>query len=102
MTLYSASLRAQRSSPVERGLFASAFDDRDHLDLDHRLGLGEAADLDCRAGRAGDAEIAHAHVAALREFLVVGDKGIGLYDIGPGRPGRLQAQIEVLEGLFEL
>jgi len=50
MTLYSASLRAQRSSLVERGLFASAFDDRDHLDLDHSLGLREAADLDRRAG----------------------------------------------------
>ncbi len=37
----------------------------DQFDLDHRLGLGEAANLDRRAGWSGDAEIAHAYVAAL-------------------------------------
>ena len=41
----------------------------DHLDLDHRLGLGEAADLDRRAGRTAHSEIPHAHVRALRERL---------------------------------
>ena len=40
---------------------------RDHLDLDHRLGLSEAADLDRRAGRTAHSEIPHAHVRALRE-----------------------------------
>src|SRR4051794_39359293 len=70
-----------------------AFDDRDHFDLDHRLGLRQAADLDCRAGRAGDSEIAHAHIAVLREFLVVGDEGIGLDHVFPGRAGRLEAEI---------
>jgi hypothetical protein len=75
---------------------------RDHLDLDHRLGLGEAADLDRRAGRTAHPEIPHAQVRALRERLVVVDEGVGLDNIGLGSAGGFQAGVEVLEGLFEL
>src|SRR5262249_58929205 len=80
----------------------SLLDHRDHLDLDHRLWLGETADLNRRAGRTGYAEVAHAHVGALRERLIVRDEGVGLDNIGPGRAGGLEAGVKVLEGLFEL
>jgi hypothetical protein len=42
-------------------------------------------------GRGGHAEIAHAHIATLLEFVEIGDEGIGLHDIGPSRTGRLSA-----------
>jgi hypothetical protein len=84
---------------TERALL---FHGRDHLDLDHRLGLGEAADLDRRAGRTTHPEISHAHVRALRERLVVGDEGVGLDNIRPGSAGGFQAGVEVLESMFEL
>src|SRR5204862_262604 len=76
--------------------------DSDQLDLDHRLGLRKAADLDRRAGRAGDPEIAHPHIAALGELGIVRDKRVGLHHIGPARARRFQARVEVLEGLLHL
>src|SRR5262249_14857684 len=66
------------------------------------LWLRETADLDRRAGRTGYPEVAHAHVGALRERLIVRDEGVGLDDIGPGRAGSREAGVKVLEGLFEL
>src|SRR5215468_923061 len=94
----SASVPGLAAGPASRPLLHYG----DQFDLDHRLGLGEAADLDRRAGWSGDAEIAHAHVAALREGFVVGDEGIGLDHIGPGGAGCLEAGIQVLEGLLQL
>jgi hypothetical protein len=43
------------------------------------------ADLDRRAGRTGYPEVAHAHVGALGERLIVRDEGVGLNNIGPSR-----------------
>src|SRR5205085_11358036 len=57
---------------------------------------------DGRAGRGRDPEIAHADVGALLELVDVGDKGVGLDDVGPGGTGRLEAPVEVLERLFHL
>src|SRR5438874_6458148 len=94
--------KARSTTNGSTAAFAELLDDRDQLDLDHRFRLREAADLDRRAGRAGDAEIAHADIAALRELGVIGDEGVGLDDVGPGRAGRLQAGVEVLEGLLHL
>src|SRR5690348_11042298 len=53
-------------------------DHSDDLDLNHCLWLSETADLDRRAGRTGYPEVAHAHVGALGERLVVRDEGVGL------------------------
>ena len=75
------------------------FDHRDHLDLNHCLWLSETADLDRRAGRTGYPEVAHAHVGALGECLVVRDEGVGLNNIGPSRASGLEAGVEVFEGL---
>src|SRR5262249_37140548 len=72
------------------------------LDLNHCLWLSETADLDRRAGRTGYPEVAHAHVGALGECLVVRDEGVGLNNIGPSRSSGLEAGVEVLKGLFEL
>src|SRR6516164_126232 len=80
----------------------SLLDHRDHLDLNHCLWLSETADLDRRAGRTGYPEVAHAHVGALGECLVVRDEGVGLNNIGPSRASGLEAGVEVLKGLFEL
>src|SRR5215471_21717187 len=80
----------------------SLFDHRDQLDLNHCLWLSETADLDRRAGRTGYPEVAHAHVGALGECLVVRDEGVGLNNIGPSRASGLEAGVEVLKGLFEL
>src|ERR1043166_8317463 len=80
----------------------SLLDHRDQLDLNHCLWLSETADLDRRAGRTGYPDVAHAHVGALRERLVVRDEGVGLDNIGPRCAGGLEAGVEVLEGLFEL
>src|SRR5262249_31268863 len=77
-------------------------DDSDGLDLDHEVGTGEASYADRRAGRRGDAEIAHAHIGTFLEFVEIGDEGIGLDDVGPSRAGGLEAAIEVLEGLLHL
>src|SRR6516162_9948617 len=74
----------------------------DHLDLNHCLWLSETASLDRRAGRTGYPEVAHAHVGALGECLVVCDEGVGLNNIGPSRASGLEAGVEVLKGLFEL
>jgi hypothetical protein len=62
----------------------------------------ETADLDRRACRTGYPEVAHAHVGALGERLIVRDEGVGLNNIGPSRASGLEAGVEVLEGLFEL
>lgn len=83
----SASVPGLAAGPASRPLLHYG----DQFDLDHRLGLGEAADR--RAGWSGDAGIAHAHIAALREGFVVGDEGIGLDHIGPGGAGSLEAGI---------
>jgi hypothetical protein len=64
--------------------------------------IARSADLDRRAGRHGDPEMAHPHFAVLREFLVIGDMGVCLDDIGPGRSGGFEASGEILERLFEL
>src|ERR1700704_4855938 len=91
--------RARSTTNGSTAAFAESFDDGDQLDLDHRFRLREAADLDRRAGRAGDAEIAHAHVAALGEFRVIGHEGVGLDDIGPARTRGFETGVEVFEGL---
>src|SRR6516164_11233393 len=75
----------------------SLLDHRDHLDLNHCLWLSETADLDRRAGRTGYPEVAHAHVGALGECLVVRDEGVGLNNIGPSRASGLEAGVEVLK-----
>ena len=62
-------------------------DNCDRLDLDHRVGIGQAADLDRRRGRRRRAEIPHPHVGVLGELLVVGDEGIGLDDVGESGAG---------------
>ena len=80
----------------------SLLDHGDHLDLDHCLLLRETADLDCRAGRTGYPEVAHAHVGALGERLVVCNEGVGLDNISPSRACGLEAGVEILKGLFEL
>src|SRR5215470_6064294 len=74
----------------------SLLDHRDHLDLNHCLWLSETPDLDRRAGRTGYPEVAHAHVGALGECLVVRDEGVGLNNIGPSRASGLEAGVEVL------
>ena len=61
-----------------------AIDDGDGLDLDHEIGAGETGDADGRAGRGRHPEIAHADVGALLELVEIGDKGVGLDDVGPG------------------
>src|SRR5262249_1254614 len=68
----------------------------------HGLWRRETADLDGRAGRTGYPEIAHAHVGAPGESLVVRDEGVGLDNIGPSRASGLEAGVEVLKGLLEL
>src|SRR5271166_5692895 len=80
----------------------SRIDDRHRLDLDHEIGTGEAGDADSRAGRSRHAEIAHAYITALLEFVKVGHERVGLDDIGPGRAGGFQAAVEVLERLLHL
>jgi hypothetical protein len=77
-------------------------DHRDHLDFNHCLRLSEAADLDRRAGRTGDPEVAHAHIATLGKRLVVRDEGVGLDDVRPSRASGLEAGLQVLKGLFDL
>src|SRR5215470_6623604 len=73
----------------------SGVDDGDGLDLDHEIGSGETGDADGRAGRGRHPEIAHADVGTLLELVEVGDKGVGLDDVGPGSAGRLQTPVEV-------
>src|SRR5262245_33905168 len=90
---------ARKRSPGEP---FSLLDHRDHLDLNHCLWLSETADLDRRAGRTGYPEVAHTHVGALGECLVVRDEAVGLNNIGPSRASGLEAGVEVLKGLFEL
>src|SRR5215813_1670363 len=80
----------------------SGIDDGDGLDLDHEIGSGEKGDADGRAGRGRHPEIAHADIGALLELVEVGNKGVGLDDVGPGGAGRLQTPVEVLERLFHL
>src|SRR6516164_11568380 len=69
---------------------------------DHQIGSGETGEADGRAGRGRHPEIAHADVGALLELVEVGDKGVGLDDVGPGGAGRLETPVEVLERLFHL
>ena len=80
----------------------SGIDDGDGLDRDHKIGSGKTGNADGRAGRGRHPEIAHADVGALLELVKIGDKGVGLDDVGPGGAGRLQTPVEVLEGLFDL
>src|SRR6516164_2038167 len=80
----------------------SAVDDSDRLDLDHRVGVGKAADLHRRAGRRGRAEIAQPHVVMLGELRVVGDVGIGLDDVGESGAGGFEAGLDILADLLDL
>ena len=91
-----------RPRETGQGPRCSAVDDRDCLDLDHRVGVGQPADLDRRAGRRGRAEIAHPHVGVLGELLVIGDIGIGLDDIGQGGAGGFKAGLDVFADLLDL
>ena len=77
------------------GLGTSVVDDSDRFDFDHRVGVGEAADLDRRAGRSGRAEIAHPHVRVLGELRVIGHVGIGFYDVRQGGAGGLVYQYKL-------
>ena len=79
------SVRAGRAAaPALARTCFSGIDDGDGLDLDHEIGSGETGNADGRAGRGRHPEIAHADVGALLELVKVGDKGVGLDDIGPG------------------
>src|SRR6516165_6435967 len=89
-------------APASGRTRSSGIDDGDGLYLDHQIGSGETGDADGRAGRGRHAEIAHADIGALLELVEVGDKGVGLDDIGPGGAGRLETPVEVLERLFHL
>ena len=55
---------------------------------------------DGRAGRGRHPEIAHADVGALLKLVEIGDKGVGLDNVGPGGSGRLQEPVEVLKICF--
>jgi hypothetical protein len=59
-------------------------------------------DADGRAGRGRHPEIAHADIGALLELVEVGNKGVGLDDVGPGGARRLETPVEVLECLLHL
>jgi len=89
-------------APASGRTRSSGIDDGDGLYLDHEIGSGETGDADGRAGRGRHPEIAHADIGALLELVEVGDKGVGLDDIGPGGAGRLETPVEVLECLFHL
>src|SRR6516162_2137693 len=97
-----AGSRNWRTPAWRRNQRNSVVDDGDCLDLEHRLGIGEAADLDRRAGRGGRAEIAHPHVGVLGELLVIGDVGIGFDDVGQGSAGRFEAGLDVFANLQDL
>jgi hypothetical protein len=88
--------QARRRAPPLR------IDDGDSFDLDHEIGAGEAGYAYGRAGWSGHAKIAHADIATLLKFVEISDEGIGLYDVGPSRTGRLEALVEVFERLFHL
>src|ERR1700752_3741292 len=90
------------SAQAEARTRFSGINDGDGLDLDHKMGSGETGDADGRAGRGRHPEIAHADVGALLELVEVGDKGVGLDDVGPSGAGRLETSVEVLEGRFHL
>ena len=49
---------------------------------DGDVGSGETGNADGRAGRGRHPEIAHADVGALLELVEIGDKGVGLDDVG--------------------
>ena len=80
----------------------SGIDNGDGLDLDHEIGSGETGDADGCAGRGRHPEIAHPDIGALLELVEVGDKGVGLDDVGPGGARRLETPVQVLERLFHL
>jgi hypothetical protein len=67
MTMATASISIMKSGPARRG------------------------DADRRAGRGRHPKITHADVGALLELVEIGDKGVGLDNVGPGGAGRLQA-----------
>src|SRR5438552_7012486 len=90
------------AAPASARTRFSGIDDGDGLDLDHEIGSGETGNADGRAGRGRHSEIAHSDVGALLELVEVGDKGVGLDDVGPGGAGRLEAPVEVVERLFHL
>ena len=58
-----------------------------------------AAALD--RGLESHAEIAHADLENV-ELVKIGDKGVGLDNVGPSGPGRLETSVQVLERLFHL
>src|SRR5256885_6463050 len=78
------------AAPASARTRFSGIDDGDGLDLDHEIGSGETGNADGRAGRGRHSEIAHADVGALLELVEIGDKGVGLDDVGPGGAGRLE------------
>jgi hypothetical protein len=63
--------------------------------------MRELAHLHGGAGRQRP-EVLHAHVHVLEELLDVGDVGVGLHDVGEGRPGRGERGLDVLAHLAEL
>ena len=70
----SATARCPRRRARNRARLTTAYrrlivDNCDRLDLDHRVGIGQAADLDRRRGRRRRAEIPHPHVGVLGELL---------------------------------
>src|SRR5215471_3518399 len=77
-------------------------DKGDRFDLDHRVGVGEPADLDRRAGRGCGTEIAQPHVAVLGEFRVVCDVGVRLDDVAQAGAGGFEASLDVLADLLDL
>src|SRR6516164_285029 len=91
-----------RPRETGQGPRCSAVDDGDRFDLDHRVGVGQPADLDRRAGRRGVPEVAHPHIGVLGELRVIGDVGIGLDDVGQGGADGFEAGLDVLADLLDL
>src|SRR5262249_8859099 len=90
-------MSCRAAAPASARTRLSGIDDGDGLDLDHEAGSGETGDADGRAGRGRHPEVAHSEVRALLELVEVGNKGVGLDDVGPSGAGRLQTLVEVLD-----
>src|SRR5215470_6948233 len=97
-----AGLRTWPTPAWRRSRRNSLVDGGDGLDLDHCVGVGEATDLNRRAGRRGGSEIAQPHVAVPGEFLAVGDVGIGLDDVGEGGADLFETGLDILADLLDL
>jgi hypothetical protein len=67
-----------------------------------KSGPAKRGDADRRAGRGRHPKITHADVGALLELVEIGDKGVGLDNVGPAGAGCLETSVEVPEGLFHL